>query len=157
MRKMSALGSIAAIALLATGCTAAEAAPSVERWWDNGRASTGSEIAPGDADKIEPNEDLYCGMLRATIDAGESIFPADIDPSDDEYLATTTAFFAEVQALSPRDLQESWGDMWSLVDTLIQASDDITKLEAVSIDPVAVQAASEAITEHATTTCGLSL
>jgi Tfp pilus assembly protein PilO len=117
----------------------------------------GSRIQPGDADKIEPDEDLYCAMLRATSDAGESIFPTDVDPSDEEYVATVTAFFEEVQALAPSELQESWGDVWSLVDALIRANGDLAALETDDVDAAAVQSASEAITLHATTTCGLTL
>lgn len=155
MRK--ALVALIAVALLLTGCTPADPGPDIDRWWDNGVAGAGSPIRPGDVDKIEPDEELYCAMLRSTSDAGESIFPTDIDPSDEEYVATVTAFFDEVQALAPPELQESWGDVWSLVEMLIQANGDLGKLEANDLDAAAMQTASETITEHATTACGLTL
>lgn len=154
MRK--ALAAVVAVALLVTGCTPADTGPDVDRWWSNGVDEAGSPIRPGDADKIEPNEDVYCGMLRATSEAGESIFPSDIDPSDEEYVATVTAFFDEVQALAPTELQESWGELSALIDALIEAGDDLESLDTSGIDAAAVQAASEAITEHAATVCGLT-
>lgn len=154
---MRKLPFIVLIALVAAGCTAEDAGPDVDRWWSNGVDEAGSQIRPGDADKIEPDEDLYCGMLRATSEAGESIFPSDIDPTDEEYVATVTAFFDEVQALAPAELQESWSEVASLVDALVQAGDDLENLDTSGIDAAAVQAASETITEHATVTCGLTL
>lgn len=151
-----ALAAVTAVVVLATGCTAEDAGPQVDRWWSNGVDEAGSPIRPGDADKIEPDEDLYCGMLRSTSEAGESIFPADIDPSDEEYVATVTAFFDEVQALAPTELQESWGELAALIDALVEAGDDLESLDTSGIDAAAVQAASEAITEHAATVCDLT-
>ena len=161
MRKTSLLAGLSLTLALAgsalTGCTAHDDGPEVDRWWSNGVNDAGSVIHSGDADEIAPDEDLYCDMLTATTDAGESIFPEDIDPSDEAYVRTIEAFFDEVTALAPGDLGDDWATVYTVVEALVEAQGDPAQLADADIDAAAVQEASQRITDHAVASCGLTL
>jgi hypothetical protein len=130
------------------------------RWWSTPRDAAGSTVDPDDAagTSLKPDRAAYCQALQDTADAGQGLFPDDVDASSPGYITTATAFVREMQAMAPEEVQDAWQTLGSVVIALVSAGGDVGALslpEGISADDVTV--ASEAIAAHAHDECGVDL
>lgn len=136
-----------------------EGAPT--RWWETPRSAAGSEIDAADpeagARSLSPDRDAYCAILEQTAERGEGFIPADIDPANENYVAASSAFVHEVQALAPAEVREDWETYGAMLLALFESGGDIESLllpDALTAEQI--DAAAVAIDEDARARCGLT-
>lgn len=136
--------------------TSAAAAPT--RWWSNSAVTAGSTIDVNDptsaAAKLHPSKTDYCGMLKQTLDSGNSILPG-ITATDPALLTASKAFVAEIQQVAPADVTGSWQVLGPAILALVNSGGNLSAVQ--SLDVASISKAVTAVSDEAKQACGLDL
>lgn len=133
----------------------------VVRWWSTPDEEVGSIIDGSEGDSsvdLEPNLGAYCQALDDTVSAGNGLFPEGVDPASDEYAESVTAFVREMQAMAPDEMQDAWQDLGGVMLAIVAARGDASKLDLpAEATEASIASASDTISAHAQSDCGLSI
>ena len=128
------------------------------RWWSNSAGPAGSTIDPQHPDAaaahLSPSLSEYCGMLRQTVAAGQSILP-NVTANDPALLTSTKAFVAELEAVAPASIGGSWRVVGPAVLALIESGGSPMRVKG--IDAAAVRKAVGTVAADAKRSCGVDL
>ncbi len=154
-------GSAASGTATQSGAPGAPSAPSSvtpTRWWSNSAVTAGSTIDPAKpeaaAGELHPSQADYCGMLKQTLDSGNSILPG-ITANDPALLVSSRAFVAELEHVAPAEVAGDWHVIGPAVLGLVKSGGVPSAIP--SLDVSAVSKAVAAVSAHAKKVCGLDL
>jgi hypothetical protein len=125
------------IAVSVAGCSSSKhksstsgtgASNAATRWWSNSAVKVGSTIDAAHPDaaaaSLHPSRSDYCGMLKQTLNAGKSILPSG-KANDPKLLTGTKAFVAEIEAVAPTEVTDSWRVLGPVIIDLVKGGGTI--------------------------------
>jgi hypothetical protein len=136
LRYASLTGLLVIIVLSVGGCssskhkssTSSTASNAATRWWSNSAVKVGSTIDAAHPDaaagSLHPSRSDYCGMLKQTLKAGKSILPSG-KANDPKLLTGTKAFVAEIEAVAPAEVSDSWRVLGPVIINLVKGGGTI--------------------------------